>query len=77
MKNAVKHVREPIIFSGSTVMLGMMTLFFAVFEIYRVFAPVFAIAVAFIFLAGLTLIPALFAVAGAKAFYHLIQEKQK
>jgi len=69
MKNAVKHVREPIVFSGSTVMLGMMTLFFAVFEIYRVFAPVFAIAVAFIFLAGLTLIPALFAVAGAKAFW--------
>lgn len=69
MKNAIKHVREPIIFSGSTVMLGMLTLFFAVFEIYRVFAPVFAIAVAFIFLAGLTLIPALFALAGAKAFW--------
>ena len=69
MKNAVKHVREPIVFSGSTVMLGMLTLFFAVFEIYRVFAPVFAIAVAFIFLAGLTLLPALFAVAGAKAFW--------
>lgn len=77
MKKAMKHVREPIVFSGSTILLGMLTLFFAVFEIYRVFAPVFAVAVIIILMAGLTLLPALFEIAGAKAFWPFNPHKKK
>lgn len=69
MKKAVNFVKEPIVFSGGTVFLSMLTLFFAVYEVYRGFAPVFAVAVAVILIAGLTLMPALFAIAGEKAFW--------
>ncbi|WP_107923339.1 MMPL family transporter [Lysinibacillus parviboronicapiens] len=77
MKNAVKFVTEPIVFSGSTVMLGMLTLFFAVYESYRIFAPVFAVPVLIILVAGLTLVPALFAIAGDKAFWPFNPRKRK
>ncbi|MFS0782646.1 MMPL family transporter [Bacillus sp. 1P06AnD] len=69
MKNALNFVKEPIIFSGSTVLLSMVTLFFAVYESYRGFAPVFVVAIALILIAGLTLMPALFAIAGEKSFW--------
>lgn len=69
MKNALNFVKEPIVFSGGTVFLSMLTLFFAVYEAYRGFAPVFAVAVAMMLLAGLTLMPALFAIAGEKSFW--------
>ncbi|CEG25335.1 MMPL family transporter [Bacillus sp. B-jedd] len=69
MKKAAKFVTEPIVFSGGTVLLSMLTLFFAVYEAYRNFAPVFAVAVAVMLLAGLTLMPALFAIAGEKSFW--------
>ncbi|MEO2076679.1 MAG: MMPL family transporter [Bacillus sp. (in: firmicutes)] len=69
MKTAVHVVKEPILFSGGTIFLSMLTLFFAVYEPYRGFAPVFAVAVALMILAGLTLLPALFAIAGEKAFW--------
>ncbi|KZE36820.1 hypothetical protein AV656_13625 [Bhargavaea cecembensis] len=69
MDAAVRGVREPIFFSGSTIFLGVLTLFFALYESYRNFAPVFAIAAAIILIAGLTLLPALFAIAGRKAFW--------
>ncbi|MED4455814.1 MMPL family transporter [Metabacillus fastidiosus] len=69
MKNALNFVKEPIIFSGSTVLLSMLTLFFAVYESYRGFAPVFAVAIAIMLIAGLTLMPALFAIAGEKSFW--------
>lgn len=69
MKNALNFVKEPIVFSGGTVFLSMLTLFFAVYESYRGFAPVFAVAVALMIVAGLTLMPALFAIAGEKSFW--------
>ena len=69
MKNALNFVKEPIVFSGGTVFLSMLTLFFAVYESYRGFAPVFAVAVALMLVAGLTLMPALFAIAGEKSFW--------
>ncbi|SEJ01045.1 putative drug exporter of the RND superfamily [Bhargavaea ginsengi] len=81
MDAAVKGVREPIFFSGSTIFLGVLTLFVALYESYRNFAPVFAIAAAIILIAGLTLLPALFAIAGRKAFWPRIpaygEEKAK
>lgn len=72
MRITMKHVREPIFFSGSTIMLGMGTLFFALYEPYRNFAPVFAIAAGIMLIAGLTLLPALFALFGRVAFWPFI-----
>lgn len=72
MRETIRHVKEPIFFSGSTIVLGMVTLFFALYEPYRNFAPVFVIAAASMLIAGLTLLPALFAVIGRKAFWPVI-----
>lgn len=72
MGTAIHHVSEPILFSGGTVLLAMLTLFVTVFEPYNHFAPVFSIAVLFILIAGLTLIPAIFALMGRRAFWPFI-----
>ncbi len=72
MGTAIHHVSEPILFSGGTVLLAMLTLFVTVFEPYNHFAPVFSIAVLFILIAGLTLIPAMFALMGRRAFWPFI-----
>ena len=55
MRETMRHVKEPIFFSGSTIVLGVATLFFTLYEPYRNFAPVFAIAAAVMLIAGLTL----------------------
>lgn len=75
MGEAIHHVSEPIFFSGGTVFLAMLTLFVTVFKPYNHFAPVFSIAVVFILLAGLTLIPAIFALMGRGAFWPFIPKK--
>lgn len=62
MKVALARTRETILFSGGTILAGVATLAFAVYEPYRNFAPVFVIAVVIMLIAGLTLLPALFAV---------------
>lgn len=72
MRETMKHVKEPIFFSGSTIVLGVATLFVSLYEPYRNFAPAFVIAAATMLLAGLTLLPALFAVIGRKAFWPII-----
>lgn len=69
MQEAIHHVSEPIFFSGGTVILAMLSLFVTIFKPYNHFAPVFTVAVIFILLAGLTLIPALFALLGRRAFW--------
>lgn len=61
MRAALAKTRETILFSGGTILAGVATLGFAVYEPYRNFAPVFAIAVIIMLIAGLTLLPALFA----------------
>src|SRR4029453_9984829 len=76
MGAAMKHVAEPILFSGGTVLLAMLALFAAIFQPYRGFAPVFAAAVAVILLAGLTLVPAVFALLGRKAFWPFVPKAQ-
>src|SRR5690625_5290408 len=58
----------------------MLTLFVTIFKPYNYFAPVFSTAVIFILLAGLTLIPSIFALLGRPAFWPFIprvEEKQK
>src|SRR5699024_8863424 len=82
MEEAMYHVSEPIFFSGGTVFLAMLALFVTVFKPYNHFAPVFSIAVVVILIAGLTLIPSVFALMGRKAFWPFIpkvatQEKKK
>jgi len=72
MTETMRHVKEPIFFSGSTIILGVATLFFALYEPYRNFAPAFAIAAIAMLIAGLTLLPALFALIGRKAFWPVI-----
>ncbi|GFZ78288.1 membrane protein [Paenibacillus marchantiophytorum] len=76
MSNALSKVAEPILFSGGTVLIAMLTLFTAVFKPYHHFAPVFSVAMVVILLGGLTLIPAVFALVGRKAFWPLIPKKQ-
>jgi len=76
MKAAVSHVGEPILFSGGTVLIAMLTLFAAIFKPYHHFAPVFSIAMVVILLGGLTLIPAIFALLGRKAFWPFVPKRQ-
>lgn len=72
MEEAMYHVSEPIFFSGGTVFLAMLALFVTVFKPYNHFAPVFSIAVVIILIAGLTLIPSVFALMGRRAFWPFI-----
>ncbi|MBS4178888.1 MMPL family transporter [Lederbergia citrea] len=77
MGEAMFHVSEPIVFSGGTVLLAMLTLFFTIFEPYNHFAPVFSVAVVVILLAGITLIPSVFALMGRKAFWPFVPKVEK
>ncbi|MBS4202060.1 MMPL family transporter [Bacillus sp. FJAT-49732] len=72
MGEAIYHVSEPIVFSGGTVFLAMLTLFVTIFQPYNHFAPVFSVAVLVILFAGLTLIPSIFALMGRKAFWPFV-----
>ncbi|WP_216827573.1 MMPL family transporter [Alkalihalobacterium elongatum] len=72
MKEAVKEVASPIFFSGGTVFAAMLVLFLANYGPYQNFAPVFAITIAIVLLAGLTLIPALFTIVGRRSFWPAI-----
>ncbi|WNS75845.1 MMPL family transporter [Bacillus sp. DTU_2020_1000418_1_SI_GHA_SEK_038] len=72
MQEAMHHVAEPIVFSGGTILLAMLTLFVTLFEPYNHFAPVFSVAVVVILMAGLTLIPSIFALMGRKAFWPFV-----
>ncbi|MDQ6419472.1 MMPL family transporter [Paenibacillus sp. LHD-117] len=67
MRAAMSQVGEPILFSGGTVLLAVIALFAAAFEPYHSFAPVFTVAMIVILLGGLTLIPAVFTLAGRAA----------
>lgn len=77
MQEAMYHVSEPIVFSGGTVFLAMITLFVTIFQPYNHFAPVFSVAVVVILVAGLTLIPSMFALMGRKAFWPFIPKVEK
>lgn len=72
MKATMSHIGEPILFSGGTVLIAVIVLFTAVFQPYHNFAPVFAIAIVVILFGGLTLIPAVFTLAGKRAFWPFV-----
>ncbi|GAF64637.1 putative export protein [Bacillus sp. TS-2] len=69
MRSAMRATAEPVFIAGGTVLLAMLILFFATFREYQNFAPIFGVAIVFIILASITLVPALFTVFGRKAFW--------
>ncbi|WP_059173266.1 MMPL family transporter [Bacillus sp. FJAT-27445] len=69
MKLAMRETGMPVFFSGGTVLAAMLVLFFAEFGDYRNFAPTFAMALAVIMIASITLVPALFTLFGRKSFW--------
>jgi RND superfamily putative drug exporter len=69
MKLAMRATGEPVFFAGGTVLAAMLILFFAAFRDYQNFAPVFGLAMFFIMVASITLVPALFTLFGRKAFW--------
>lgn len=69
MRQAMRETGLPVLFSGGTVLAAMLVLFFAKLGDYRNFAPTFALAMAVIMIASVTLIPALFTLFGRKAFW--------
>lgn len=71
MQKSVTGVAEAIIFSGGTVLAAMLALFGTLFKPYHAFAGVFTVALIWMLVAGVTLIPAVFAVAGRASFWPL------
>ncbi|RIW32490.1 MMPL family transporter [Bacillus salacetis] len=69
MKSAMRATGEPVFFAGGTVMAAMLILFLADFRDYQNFAPVFGLAMFFIMVASITLVPALFTLFGRKSFW--------
>lgn len=77
MQKAFSPVVKPILFSGGTVLVAMLVLFFANFNVYHHFGPVFSVAMVFILLGGITLIPAIFALVGRKAFWPFVPKPEE
>ncbi|HEY4599711.1 MAG TPA: MMPL family transporter [Cerasibacillus sp.] len=69
MKLAMREIGIPIFYSGSTILLAMLILFFAQFGDYRNFAPIFGVAVFIVMIASVTLVPALFTLFGRHSFW--------
>ncbi len=66
---AVSRVGESITGSASTVILALLSLSLADFGLYKDLGPPLAIGIAVMLLAGLTLLPALLAIAGRATFW--------
>jgi putative drug exporter of the RND superfamily len=69
MKQAMRETGLPVFFSGGTVLVAMLVLFFAELGDYRNFAPTFATTMVVIMIASVTLVPALFTLFGRKSFW--------
>ena len=69
LATALGETWEAIAASGLTVTLAVLTLLFAQYGDYRSFAPVLGVGVFVTLIAGLTLMPALLAVLGRRAFW--------
>jgi RND superfamily putative drug exporter len=66
---ALSRVGESITFSAATVIAALLTLLLATFGLYSSLGAPLAIAIGFMLLAALTLLPALLAIAGRAAFW--------
>ena len=69
MRVAMRSTAAPVLFAGGTVFAAMLVLFVADFRDYQNFAPIFGLAMFIIMIASVTLVPALFALFGRKAFW--------
>lgn len=69
MRFAMGEIGIPIFYSGSTILIAMLLLLFAIFGDYNNFAPLFGTAVVVVMLAAVTLIPALFTIFGRTSFW--------
>ncbi len=69
LATALAETWEAIAASGLTVTLAVLTLLFASYGDYRSFAPVLGLGVFVTLIAGLTLMPALLALLGRRAFW--------
>lgn len=69
MQSAMRSTGVPVFFAGGTVLAAMLVLFFADFNDYKNFAPVFGTALLVIMMASITLVPALFTLFGRKSFW--------
>ncbi len=69
LATALGETWEAIAASGLTVTLAVLTLLFAQYGDYRSFAPVLGLGVFVTLIAGLTLMPALLAILGRRAFW--------
>jgi uncharacterized membrane protein YdfJ with MMPL/SSD domain len=69
LATALGETWEAIAASGLTVTLAVLTLLFAHYGDYRSFAPVLGVGVFITLIAGLTLMPALLALLGRRAFW--------
>lgn len=69
MRVAMRSTGEPVFIAGGTVLAAMLVLFVATFRDYQNFAPVFGLTMFIIMFASITLVPALFALFGRKAFW--------
>lgn len=72
MKVAMRGTGLPVFYSGGTVFLAMIILFFANLGDYKNFAPIFGTALAVIMISSVTLVPALFTLFGRKSFWPVI-----
>ncbi|SMO76168.1 MMPL family transporter [Melghirimyces algeriensis] len=69
MKAAMRETGMPVFFSGGTVLVAMLVLFFAKSGDYQNFAPAFATIMAVVMLASVTFTPALFTLFGRRSFW--------
>ena len=69
VRHAVVRVGESITASAGTVILALLTLLLATFGLYKDLGAPLAVGVAIMLLIGLTLLPALLAILGRKAFW--------
>lgn len=67
--HALSRVGESITFSAATVIVALLSLLFATFQIYSTLGIPLAIGVGLMLLAGLTLLPALLAIFGRAVFW--------
>lgn len=67
--HAVSRVGESITFSAATVIVALLSLTFASFQLYSTLGIPLAIGITFMLIAGLTLLPALLAIFGRATFW--------
>ncbi|HLR79210.1 MAG TPA: MMPL family transporter [Bacillota bacterium] len=69
MRWAMRGAGLPVFYSGATVFVAMLVLFFAEFGDYYNFAPIFGTTLVVVMLSSVTLVPALFTILGRRAFW--------